>query len=399
MTEEAIYLDFAATTPVDRRVVEAMMPYFCEQFGNPSSLYTQARAARQAMDRARGTVASLLGTRNSELIFTSGGSESDNAAIKGVVWANRERGNHVVTTQIEHHAVLHTCEWLQRFGIETTFVPVRRDGLVDPEAIAQAMRPTTVLVSVMHANNEIGTIQPLAAIAAIAHARGVLVHTDAVQTAGHLPLDVNSLGVDLLSLSAHKFYGPKGAGVLYVRRGTAWLPGQQGGGQERGRRAGTENVASIVGVATALSVACDSMDEEADRLRGLRDRLIDEVLARIPGSTLNGHREQRLPNNANFCFAGVDGESMLLNLDMHGIAASSGSACTAGSIDPSHVLLALGLQRDLAAGALRITLGRTSEEQHVDRLLEVLPGITARLRAIGGQSAAESGIAAATPRA
>ena len=385
MSDETVYLDFAATTPVDARVVEAMLPYFGEQFGNPSSLYTQARAGRQALDRARGTVASLLGARTSEIIFTSGGSESDNAAIKGVVWANRERGNHVVTTAIEHHAVIHTCEWLQRFDVETTFVPVGSDGIVDPAAIAKAIRPTTVLVSAMHANNEIGTLQPLAEIAEVAHARGVLLHTDAVQTGGHVPIDVNALGVDLLSLSAHKFYGPKGIGVLFVRRGTAWLPIQQGGGQERGRRAGTENVAAIVGLATALTLACETIDEEAGRVRLLRDRLIREILRRIPGSILNGHRDLRLPNNANFCFAGVDGESMLLNLDMQGIAASSGSACTAGSIDPSHVLLALGLPRDLAVGSLRLSLGRGTTDAHIDRVLDVLPTVVARLRAISDE--------------
>jgi cysteine desulfurase len=385
MSDETVYLDFAATTPVDARVVEAMLPYFGEQFGNPSSLYTQARAARQALDRARGTVAALLGARTSEIIFTSGGSESDNAAIKGVVWANRDHGNHVVTTAIEHHAVIHTCEWLQRFDVETTFVPVGSDGIVDPAAIANAIRPTTVLVSAMHANNEIGTLQPLAEIAEVAHARGVLLHTDAVQTGGHVPIDVNALGVDLLSLSAHKFYGPKGIGVLFVRRGTPWLPMQQGGGQERGRRAGTENVASIVGLATALTLACETIDEEAGRVRLLRDRLAREILRRIPGSSLNGHRDLRLPNNANFCFAGVDGESMLLNLDMQGIAASSGSACTAGSIDPSHVLLALGLPRDLAVGSLRLSLGRSTTDAHIDRVLEVLPTVVARLRAISGE--------------
>ena len=390
MSDESVYLDFAATTPVDPRVLEAMLPYFTAQFGNPSSLYTQARAARQAMDRARGTIASLLGARASEIIFTSGGSESDNAAIKGAVWARLERGSHVVTTQIEHHAVLHTCEWLERFGVETTFVPVDPDGLVDPRAVARAMRPTTVVVSVMHANNEIGTIQPLTEIAEIAHAHGALMHSDAVQTGGHIPVDVNALHVDLLSLSAHKFYGPKGAGALFVRRGSPWLPLQQGGGQERGRRAGTENVPAIVGMATALALACESMDDEADRLTRLRDRLVHHVLASIPGSSLNGHAVLRLPNNASFCFAGVDGESMLLNLDIQGIAASSGSACMAGSIDPSHVLLALGLPRELAASATRLTLGRSTTDRHIDRVLEVLPAVVARLRAIDREQATES---------
>ncbi|MDB5076496.1 MAG: nifS [Chloroflexi bacterium] len=386
MDDETIYLDHAATTPVDPRVVEAMIPYFTQHFGNASGLYAQARATRQALDSARNSVAERLGARPSEIIFTSGGSESDNAAIKGVAWASRDRGNHIITTSIEHHAVLHTCEWLEQFGIETTYVPVDSDGRVDPASIAAAIRPTTVLVSVMYANNEIGTLQPLEEIARIAHARGIPVHSDAVQAGGQLPIDVNTLGVDLLSLSAHKFYGPKGAGVLYLRRGTAWLPTQQGGGQERSRRAGTENVAGIVGLARAMELAYSDLDRQTDRLRQLRDRLIEGVLASIPNSRLNGHPTHRLPNNANISFADVDGESILLNLDVHGIAASSGSACTAGSIDPSHVLIALGLSNAMASGALRLTLGRGTTEGHIDRVLEILPGVIARLRALTAES-------------
>jgi cysteine desulfurase len=386
MDDETIYLDYAATTPVDPRVVEAMMPYFTQHFGNASGLYAQARATRQALDTARNTVAERLGARPSEIIFTSGGSESDNAAIKGLAWAGRDRGNHIITTSIEHHAVLHTCEWLEQFGIETTYVPVDGDGRVDPAAIAAAIRPTTVLVSVMYANNEIGTLQPLEEIASIAHARGIPFHSDAVQAGGQVPIDVNSLGVDLLSLSAHKFYGPKGVGVLYVRRGTAWLPNQQGGGQERSRRAGTENVAGIVGLATALELAYTDMEQQSQRLRRLRDRLVEGVLSTISNSRLNGHPTHRLPNNANFSFAGVDGESILLNLDVHGIAASSGSACTAGSIDPSHVLSALGLSDAMASGALRLTLGRGTTDGHIDRVLEILPGVLARLRALTAES-------------
>jgi cysteine desulfurase len=386
MDDETIYLDHAATTPVDPRVVEAMIPYFTQHFGNASGLYAQARATRQALDSARNSVAERLGARPSEIIFTSGGSESDNAAIKGVAWASRDRGNHIITTSIEHHAVLHTCEWLEQFGIETTYVPVDSDGRVDPASIAAAIRPTTVLVSVMYANNEIGTLQPLEEIARIAHARGIPVHSDAVQAGGQLPIDVNTLGVDLLSLSAHKFYGPKGAGVLYLRRGTAWLPTQQGGGQERSRRAGTENVAGIVGLARAMELAYSDLDRQTDRLRQLRDRLIEGVLASIPNSRLNGHPTHRLPNNANISFADVDGESILLNLDVHGIAASSGSACTAGSIDPSHVLIALGLSNAMASGALRLTLGRGTTEGHIDGVLEILPGVIARLRALTAES-------------
>ncbi len=386
MIDDTIYLDHAATTPVDARVLDAMIPYFTEHFGNPSGLYGQARATRQALDNARASVAAILHAKPSEIVFTSGGSESDNAAIKGVAWASRERGNHVVTTAIEHHAVLHTCEWLERFGIETTFVAVDGDGRVDPAAIDAAMRPTTVLVSVMHANNEIGTIQPLREISEIAHARGVPVHTDAVQSCGHLEIDVDALGVDLLSLSAHKFYGPKGVGALFVRRGTAWLPTQQGGGQERNRRAGTENVAGLVGLARALELTRESGEWEGARLAAMRDRLIEGVLATIPESRLNGHPTLRLPNNANLSFGGVDGESILLNLDIHGIAASSGSACTAGSIDPSHVLLALGLPQTMAAGAVRLTLGRGTTDDHIDRVLGTLPDVVSRLRALTAPS-------------
>lgn len=382
MQDETIYLDHAATTPVDPRVVEAMLPYFTMYFGNPSSLYAAARATRQALDSARGTVSKALAARPSEVIFTSGGSESDNAAIKGVVWAARERGNHIITTAIEHHAVLHTCEWLEAFGVETTYLPVDAHGIVDPAAVAAAIRPTTVLISIMHANNEIGTIQPLAEIGAIAHAHTIPFHTDAVQSAGQMPIDVGTLGVDLLSMSAHKFYGPKGVGALYVRRGTPWLPLQQGGGQERNRRAGTENVAAIVGMARALELALADREHEAARVSRLRDQLIAGVLETVPDSRLNGHPQLRLPNNANFSFKGVDGESILLSLDRQGIAASSGSACTAGSIDPSHVLLALGLSPELAGNALRLTIGRTSTEEHISRVLQVLPGVIARLRAM-----------------
>lgn len=380
--EETIYLDHAATTQPDPRVVAAMVPYLTTHFGNPSSIYALARAPRQAIDQARGAVAAALHCRPSEVIFTSGGTESDNAAIQGVVWAARGRGSHVITTAIEHHAVLHTCDWLERFGVETTVVPVDAEGLVDPGAVAAAIRPNTVLISVMHANNEIGVVQPLAAIGAVARARGIPLHSDAVQSAGQLPLDVDALQVDLLSLSGHKFYGPKGVGALYVRRGTPWLPIQQGGGQERSRRAGTENVAGIVGLATALELAVQHIKHEATRMRGLRDRLIAGILGTIPDSRLNGHAEQRLPNNVNVSFAGVDGESILLNLDVHGVAASSGSACTAGSIDPSHVMLALGLSPAMASSALRLTVGRGTTEEQVERVLEILPAVIARLRTL-----------------
>jgi cysteine desulfurase len=379
MTEAPIYLDHAATTAVDPRVVDAMLPYFSERYGNPSSLYGEARLARQGLDQARARTAALLGARPSEIIFTSGGSESDNAALKGAVWAANARGAHIITTAIEHHAIVHACAWLERFGVETTYLEVDDQGLVDPARVAAAIRPTTALISVMHANNEIGVIQPLREIAAVAHAHGIPLHTDAVQSIGHIAGMVDALEVDLLSLSAHKFYGPKGVGVLYVRRGTPWLPLQQGGGQERGRRAGTENVAGIVGLATALQLAMETMDEEGARLCALRDRLIAAVLEAVPGSRLNGHPTRRLPGNANFSFAGVDGEALLLSLDRHGVAASSGSACTAGSIDPSHVLLALGLEPALAAGSLRLTLGRHTTTEEIDRVAALLPDLVARV--------------------
>lgn len=388
MQDQAVYLDHAATTPVDPRVLSAMLPYFTEQFGNPSGLYAAARVARQALDTARGQLASALESKPSEIIFTSGGTEADNAAIKGVVWALRDRGNHLITSSIEHHAVLHTCEWLERFGIETTYLPVNADGLVEPSAVASAIRPETVLISIMHANNEIGTIQPLREISTIARSRQIPLHTDAVQSAGQLAVSVQDLGVDLLSLSAHKFYGPKGAGALYVRRGVPWLPLLQGGGQERSRRAGTENVAAIVGMATALELARGDIFHEAVRLSALRDRLIGGVLESVPESRVNGHRLDRLPNNANFSFSGVDGESILLSLDRQGIAASSGSACTAGSIDPSHVLVALGLSAELGSSALRLSLGRHTTDADIDRVLAVLPGIIARLRALAPEGTA-----------
>ena len=380
MHDETIYLDHAATTPTDPGVVEAMLPYFTTHYGNPSSLYAQARVTRQALDGARARIATALGARPSELIFTSGGTESDNSALIGVVWAARERGNHIITSSIEHHAVLHACEWLAGFGVETTYLPVDSHGMVEPAALEAAIRPTTVLISIMQANNEIGTLQPLPEIGAIARAHGIPLHTDAVQAAGHLPIDVATLGVDLLSISAHKFYGPKGIGALYVRRGTPWLPSQVGGGQERNRRAGTENIAAIVGMAEALAMVLKDQPAEAVRQAALRDRLIGGLLASVPGSRLNGHPRLRLPNNANFSFDGADGESILLSLDRQGIAASSGSACTAGSIDPSHVLLALGLSPELASNALRLSLGKQTTAAQIDRLLEVLPRVIARLR-------------------
>ncbi|NLM41488.1 MAG: cysteine desulfurase NifS [Firmicutes bacterium] len=376
-----IYMDHAATTPVRPEVLEAMLPYFSSEFGNPSSVYSWGRAARKALDSARDQVAALLGASAGEIIFTSGGSEGANLAIKGVAWADQNRGKHIITSAIEHHAVLDTVLWLEKQGFEVTILPVDEYGLVSPAQVEQALRPDTILVSIMHANNEVGTIQPISEIGAIVRKHGAKFHTDAVQTAGVLDLNVDALNVDLLSISAHKFYGPKGVGALYVRKGVRLNPLIHGGGQEKRRRAGTENVAGIVGLAKAFALAQSERAEENARLTKLRDRLIDG-LSRIPHTRINGHLEQRLPNNVNVCFEFIEGESMLLNLDLRGIAASSGSACTSGSLDPSHVLLAMGLPHEIAHGSLRLTLGRENTEEDVDFVLQELPGIVERLRAM-----------------
>ncbi len=383
-----IYMDHAATTPVRPEVMEAMMPYFTERFGNASSLYTLAQESRKALDEAREAVARVLGSRPSEVVFTSGGSESDNAAIKGAAHALARTGNHVITTAIEHHAVLHTCAFLEDTGWDVTYLPVDDDGLVDVERLAESVTDRTVLVSVMLANNEIGTIQPIAEMArrvkamALERNRTIVFHTDAVQAAGFLDLNVNALGVDMLSLSAHKFHGPKGVGALYVRRGAPFAPQQLGGAQERQRRAGTENMPGIVGAAVALALADREREEASAHCSRLRDRLVAGVLERIPGVRLNGHPTNRLPNNVNFTFEGVEGEPVLLGLDFAGVAASSGSACSSGSLEPSHVLLALGLHADLAHGSLRLTLGRDNTEEDVDYVLRVLPDLVGRLRAM-----------------
>ncbi|HHX44017.1 MAG TPA: cysteine desulfurase NifS [Chloroflexi bacterium] len=391
---QPVYLDHAATTAVDPRVVEAMLPYFSVAYGNPSSLYRLAAEAKNAVDRSRTTVAEILGARPGEILFTSCGTESDNLALRGAALAARARGNHIITTPIEHHAVINTCEQLaQALGCEVTYVPVDRHGLVDPDAIGRAITPRTVLISVMYANNEIGTIEPIAAISRIARRRGILMHTDAVQAAGSLPLDVDTLGVDMLSLSGHKFYAPKGVGVLYVRRGTPLLPTQTGGAQEGGRRAGTENVPAIVGLATALRLAYDHLEDEVTRLQMLRDRLIAGVLGRIPDTVLTGHPSQRLANNASFVFAGIEGESLLLQLDLAGVAASSGSACASSEEGASHVLTAIGLDTVAARGSLRLSLGRENTAADVDYVLDVLPGIVEWLRAMSPLYAAGSAVA------
>ena len=380
---KVIYLDHASTTAVDPRVVEAMLPYWTEHYGNASSIHSLGREAAKAIDEARKTVASILNCEPQEIIFTGCGSESDNLALRGVAFAQRHRsqGNHIITSSIEHHAIGRTCEQLEKyFGFEVTYLPVDRYAMVDPEDVRRAIRDDTVLISVMAANNEVGTIQPIAEIGKIARERGIPFHTDAVQAGGTLPLDVNDLHVDLLSLSAHKFYGPKGVGVLYVRKGTPLLPIQTGGAHERQRRAGTENVAGIVGLATALKLAYDHAAENNARITALRQRLIQGVLERIPDAQLTGHPTQRLPNNASFLFKYIEGESILLHLDLLGICASSGSACTSGSEEPSHVILAIGIPRQDAHGSLRLTLGNENTEEDVDYVLQVLPGIVEKLR-------------------
>ncbi|WP_461358413.1 cysteine desulfurase NifS [Candidatus Darwinibacter acetoxidans] len=376
-----IYMDHAATTPVRPEVWEAMLPYFSTEFGNPSSVYSWGRSARKALDSARDKVAALLGASASEIVFTSGGSEGANLAIKGVAWADQNKGKHIITSAIEHHAALDTVLWLETQGFEVTILPVDEYGLVDPAQVEAALRPDTILVSIMHANNEVGTIQPISEIGALVRARGVRFHTDAVQTAGALDLNVDALNVDLLSISAHKFYGPKGVGALYVRKGVRLHPLIHGGGQEKRRRAGTENVAGIVGLAKAFELAQEEREAESARLQKLRDRLIEGLL-QIPHTRVNGSLERRLPNNVSVCFEFIEGESLLLNLDLRGIAASSGSACTSGSLDPSHVLLAMGLSHEIAHGSLRLTLGRENTEADVDFVLQEIPGIVERLRAM-----------------
>ncbi len=374
-----IYLDYAATTPTDPRVVEAMRPYFTDRFGNASSVHTFGQEARAAVDRARRTLAEALGCEPSEVVFTSGATEADNWAVVGVAFAHESRGRHLVVSSVEHRAVLEPARWLAERGWEVTFLPVDRYGRVDPDDVRRALRDDTVLVSVMHANNEVGTVQPVAEVARIAREMGVLVHTDATQTFGALPVRVDELGVDLLSASAHKRYGPKGVGFLYVRRGTRIEPLLRGGAHERGRRAGTENVPGIVGFGKAVELALAAREAEQARLSGLRDRLVRGLLA-VEGAFLNGHPTERLPNNAHLSFEGVESESLLLALDLRGLAASSGSACTAGSLEPSHVLRAMGLPPERAAGALRLTLGRWTTEAEVDAAVEWVREAVAELR-------------------
>jgi cysteine desulfurase len=373
-------MDHSATTYVKPEVVSEMIPYFTEHFGNPSSIYGIARESKKAIDAARVQTAKALGADPDEIYFTSGGSESDNWAIKGVAYANRKRGNHIITTQIEHHAVLHTCQFLEKEGFEVTYLPVDQYGLVDPAVLEKAITEKTILISIMYANNEIGTIEPIAELGAIARKHKVYFHTDAVQVIGSVQIDVKAQNIDLLSLSAHKFYGPKGVGALYIKKGVRIENLMHGGGQERRKRAGTENIAGIVGLGKAIEMATADIPGHSAKIRAMRDRLIKGVLSTISHARLNGHPEKRLPGNFNVSFEFIEGESMLLWLDDEGICASTGSACTSGSLEPSHVLLATGLPVEISHGSLRLTLGDANMDADVDVVLEVLPKVVAKLR-------------------
>jgi cysteine desulfurase len=386
MTARRIYLDHAATTPVDQRVVAAMLPYLTSAWGNPSSIYAEAREARKGLDAARRSVAEALGAKPNEIVFTSGGTEADNLALRGVAMAARAHGDHIITTAIEHHAVLHECAALEKEGFRVTYLPVDGQGFVDLDALRAALDDRTILVSVMYANNEVGTIEPIAEVARIVKADNprIAVHTDAVQAAGALDLNVDALGIDLLSIAAHKIYGPKGVGALYVRGRTPFAAQIVGGSQERNRRAGTENVAGAVGLATALRLATDEREARNARLIAMRDRLLDELPRRVPETIITGplDRARRLPNSASFAFAHVEGEAVLLQLDLQGIAASSGSACTTASLEPSHVLVAMSVPETYLRGSLRLTLGADNTMSDVEALLEVLPPAVTRIRAL-----------------
>ena len=375
-----VYMDYAATTYVKPEVLEEMMPFFTEKYGNPSSFYGISRETKMAIDKARGRVAKALNCDMNEVYFTAGGSEADNWAIKGIASAHRKKGNHIITTKVEHHAVLHTCEYLEKQGFEVTYLNVDEEGFINLEELNNAITDKTILVSIMFANNEIGTIQPIKEIGEICRERKVLFHTDAVQAVGNIEIDVKDMNIDLLSLAGHKIYGPKGTGALYVRKGVRIDNLVHGGGQERARRAGTENTASIVGLGKAIELASENLEEHNKKLTVLRDRLIDGLLE-VPHTRLNGPRgDKRLPGNVNITFEFIEGESILLSLDFEGVCASSGSACTSGSLDPSHVLLAIGLPHELAHGSLRLTLGDGSTDEDVDYVLEVVPPIIERLR-------------------
>ena len=375
-----IYMDNAATTKVKKEVLDAMMPYFTEKYGNPSSVYSLGSASKIAVEKAREQVANALGADKKEIFFTGGGSESDNWAIKGIALKHRDKGNHIITTKIEHHAILHTCEYLQKHGFDVTYLDVDKDGKIDLEQLKDSITDKTILVSIMFANNEIGTIQPIKKIGEICKEKKIYFHTDAVQAVGNIKIDVKEMNIDLLSLSAHKLYGPKGVGVLYIKQGIKIDSLIAGGGQERNKRAGTENVPGIVGLGKAIELAYENLDENNKKLIELRERLITKIQENIKHTKLNGHRTDRLPGNVNFCFEYIEGESLLLSLDIEGIAASSGSACTSGTLDPSHVLLAIGLPHEIAHGSLRLSLGSFNTEEEVDYVVEKLVEIVDRLR-------------------
>lgn len=380
MSNTGIYLDNAATTYADPEVVKAMQPYLNDKFGNPSTIYKIGREVRAAIDDARHTMASFIGADDAEIVFTSGGTESNNLALIGAAFANETKGNHIIALSIEHHAVVEPLNFLAKRGFDVTYVPVDKEGLVDPEEIKKAITDKTIIISVMHANNEIGTIEPVNEIGKIAKEKGIIFHTDAVQTIGAVPVNVDEIGCDLLSMSAHKFYGPKGVGALYIRKGTRLVSHLHGGDQERRRRAGTENVAGIIGMAKAIEIASKRIKEDSVRISGLRDKLIDGLLNSIEDSSLNGHPTKRLPNNVNIAFRFIEGESMLLSLDAQDIYASTGSACSSSTLEASHVLLAIGLPHEIAHGSLRFTLGRTTTAEQIEIVIEKLKPIIERLR-------------------
>ena len=380
MMMDRIYLDYAATAPVLPEVLDEMLPFFISRYGNPSGIHGTGRDARKAVEEARRRIAAAIGADHREILFTSGGSESDNLALQGAAFALRQKGKHIITSRIEHPAVLNTCRWLEKQGFQVTYVAPDQYGRILPASVAEAVRPDTVLVSVMTANNEIGTIQDIPAIGAVCRERGILFHTDAVQAAGQMKIDVDRMNVDMLSLSAHKFHGPKGAGMLYVRKGTQLESLVHGGSQERGMRAGTENVPGIVGMGKAMEIAEAERENNVRRIQHLRDSLAEMVLERVPGAQLNGHPRERLPNNCHFSFPGVESEALLLRMDLEGIAASGGSACTAGSIEPSHVLQAIGLKDNLLKGSIRLTLGRENTIEEIKKAAQVIPEIVEDLR-------------------
>ena len=376
-------MDHAATTSTDVEVFEAMKPFFTQKYGNPNSIHSFGQEAREAVEEAREKIARLIGANPSEIVFTAGGTEADNYAIKGIAWANQKKGNHIITSQIEHHAVLHSCQFLEKHGFKVTYLKVDKYGLIDPEEVKKAITDQTILVTIMHANNEIGTIEPIKEIGKIVKKAGIYFHTDSVQTTGHIPIEVNDLGVDMLSISGHKLYGPKGVGALYLRKGTKIVNLIDGGAQEKNRRAGTENVTGMVGLGKAVELAEKRLaGGEVDKVVKLRDKLITGIMDQIENVRLNGHSTKRLPGNVNICFEFIEGESMLLNLDIKGVAASSGSACTSGSLEPSHVLLAIGLPPEIAHGSLRLTLGKDNTEEDIDYVLDILPKIIEKLRAL-----------------